>query len=181
MKRLILVLLATLPFFAVADTNVFVSGQSRGLQTMMYDSIYLCGQLVNATTVYAGPGAARYLGAATDLTMGGTACDALESTTEATADAPIAATFPAFRVHGMYCAISSDPTGDVVLTARSAAADLSPTFTCTIAGTGTGQSCSTTNTTTSAVAAGATIAVKAVTLEDLSAQDYWCRLFFSIP
>ena len=178
MKRIILCL-CMLPWTALAAGNIVTNGGSISTVAKQ-DSIILCGQSFNATTGYVGPGVARYLGGVTDMTMGGTACDALDSTTEATADAPIATNFPAFNVHGLYCRISSDPASDVVLTVRSAAADLSATFTCTIAGTGTATSCTTTNATPSAVAAAATIAVKVVTLEDLSLQDVWCKLFFSI-
>lgn len=172
-------ILCLVPWAAFADSTIFyASGGKSG--TTMFDDIVLCGQLTNASTNYVGPGTATYLGGATDYAIGGTACDALHSTTEETADAPISADFPAFRVHGMFCRISSDPASDVVVTARSAAANLSPSFTCTIAGTGTATSCRTTNTSTSDVAAAATIAVRAVTLEDLSAQDVWCKLFFSV-
>lgn len=157
---------------AVANTDV-------GAVAM--DKIILCGQLVNTSTVYAGPATTVYLAAASaEAAIGGTTCDGLDSTTEATADAPIATNFPAFKVHGMYCRISSDPASDVVITARSAAADLTPSLTCTIAGTGTATHCRALTATTTDVAAGATIAVKAVTLEDLSAQDIWCELYFSL-
>lgn len=157
---------------AVANTDV-------GAVAM--DKIILCGQLVNNSTVYAGPATTVYLAAASaEAAIGGTTCDGLDSTTEATADAPIATNFPAFKVHGMYCRISSDPTADVVITARSAAADMTPSLTCTIAGTGSATHCRALTSTTTDIAAGATIAVKAVTLEDLSAQDIWCELYFSL-
>ena len=157
---------------AVANTDV-------GAVAM--DKIILCGQLVNNSTVYVGPATTVYLAAASaEAAIGGTTCDGLDSTTEATADAPIATNFPAFKVHGMYCRISSDPTADVVITARSAAADMTPSLTCTIAGTGTATHCRALTATTTDIAAGATIAVKAVTLEDLSAQDIWCELYFSL-
>src|SRR3972149_3479124 len=107
MKWLYLVLLA-LPLTVNGASNIVTDGGNAN-PTIKWDSIILCGQNFNATTGYVGPGAARYLGGVTDLTMGGAACDALDSTTEATADAPIATDFPAFRVHGMACRISSDP------------------------------------------------------------------------
>lgn len=147
----------------------------------MMDKIILCGQLVNNNTVYVGPATTVYLAAASaEAAIGGTTCDGLDSGTEATADAPIATNFPAFKVHGLYCRISSDPTNDVVITARSAAADMTPSLTCTIAGTGSATHCRALTSTTTDIAAGATIAVKAVTTEDLSAQDIWCELYFSI-
>lgn len=146
------------------------------------DQIILCGDSFNNTTGYIGPAAAAYLsGGAVDLTMGGTACNAIpESTTETTADEPIATYFPAFKVHGLFCAISSDPTADVVVALRSAAAATTPAVTCTIAGTGTAQSCRALTATTTNIAAGATIAVQVVTTENLSAQDVWCKLYFTL-
>ena len=146
-----------------------------------YDSIILCGQLVSSSTTYLGPGLATYLGAPTDLTMGGTACDALDNTTEATARAVV---FPntAMRVTGMYCKISSDPASDVVFSARAGSAELAVPLTCTIAGTGAAKECSANYVAGASplVAANAAIDVKVITNEDLSAQDAWCKLYFSV-
>jgi hypothetical protein len=127
-----------------------------------------------------GPAAAEYLGNGTEFEIGGTACNAYDDGTEATADAPIVADFPAFKVTGMFCRSSSDAAQDQVLTLRSAAADVTPSVTCTIAGTGTATSCSTVTSTTTDIAAGATIAVKSVNGEDLSTQDVWCEVYFVI-
>lgn len=147
---------------------------------VMSDKIVLCGQDANSGTVYLGPSTLTYLGSGGEFAIGGTACDLLANATEATADAPITADFPSFKVNGMFCRSSSDATNDQVLTLRSAAAGLTPAITCTIAGTGTATSCSTTTGTTTDIAAGATIAVQSVNTEDLSLQDVWCEVYFSL-
>lgn len=143
------------------------------------DKIVLCGQDANSGTIYFGPSTAAYLGGGGEQAIGGAACNALDSATETTADAPITAGFPAFKVLGMHCISSSDAANDQVLTLRSAAADVTPSVTCTIAGTGTATECTSTTATTTDIAAGATIAVKSVNTEDLSAQDVWCQVYFS--
>lgn len=148
--------------------------------TLLNDVITLCGQNVSSSTIYGGPAAAAFLGGGAERVIGGTICNALDSTTEATADAPIHADFPAFKVFGFWCYITTDPSNDVVLTMRSAAANLTPSLTCTIAGSGSAKHCSTTTSTTTDVAAGATIAMKVVTTEDLSAQDFWCKAYISV-
>ena len=60
----------------------------------------------------------------------------------------------------------------------SAAADLTPTVTCTVATGETG--CVSIVSSTTDVAAGATMAVKVVTTEDLSAQDWWCKVYLAL-
>ena len=146
----------------------------------MVDKIVLCGQDANSGTVYGGPTAAAYLGGGGEFVMGATVCNALDDATEATADAPISAGFPAFKVTGMHCATSSDASNDQVFTLRSAAADLTPSVTCTVAGSGSATDCSTTTASTTDVASGATIAVKSVNTEDLSGQDFWCQVYFVV-
>lgn len=146
----------------------------------IFDKIILCGDNFSTATGYGGPATAAYLGDGSDASINSTACQALDSGTEATADAPITADYPAIKVHGFFCRLSSDPTADVVFTMRSATADLTPTVTCTVAGTGSATSCRALTNTTTDIAAGATIAMKVVTLENLSAQDFWCQLYFSI-
>lgn len=143
------------------------------------DKIIICGQDANSGTIYFGPETATYLGSGGEFAIGGAACNALDNATEATADAPITAGFPAFKVTGMHCVSSSDATNDQVLTLRSAAADVTPSITCTIAGTGSAVECTSTTATTTDIASGATIAVKSVNTEDLSAQDIWCEVYIS--
>ena len=138
-------------------------------------SLLFCGQNVNTSTDYIGPAVSAFFNRTNPL-MGDATCDALDSTTETTADNPINSAFPPFRVVAMYCSVSSDPASDVVFTARTAAADLSPSLTCTVAGTGSGQDCfAYAAGAAPQVAAGGAVAVKVVTLEDLSAQDASCR------
>lgn len=142
--------------------------------------IRLCGQNVNTSTVFLGPAVSTFFGRAAEPLQGDAVCDALESTTEATADNPLNATYPPFAVAGMRCSVSSDPASDVVFTLRSAAADTSPVVTCTVAGTGTGQDCFGSINVPPTIASGATIAVRVVTLEDLSAQDASCDLTIQV-
>jgi len=146
----------------------------------MSDKIVLCGQDANSGTIYGGPAVAEYLGNGTEFAIGGTACNAYDSATEATADAPILAGFPSFKVTGMFCETSSDAANDQVFTLRSAASGLTPAVTCTVLGAGAATSCATVTSTTTDIAAGATIAVRSVNTEDLSAQDFWCEVYFSI-
>jgi hypothetical protein len=148
----------------------------------MTGKIVLCGQLVDAgsTNTWVGPAAAEYLGNGTEFAIGGTACDALDSeANSAGADEAISAAFPPFKVTGMQCVVSSDPTNDVVITLNSAAAVLTPSVTCTIAGTGAAQGCSSITTTTTDIAAGATISAAIVYSEDLDLQDVWCQVYMA--
>ncbi len=133
-----------------------------------------CGDLANAGTLYGGPIADSFDGTGGEYALAGTACSANDNSTEATTDESIAAN-TAFKITGMYCVVSGSGSNGVVLTARSAEADLTPSLTCTV---GTGNTtCSTVLGTTTDVAAGATVAIKSVTSgEDLSAQDFWCRV-----
>lgn len=147
---------------------------------VLLDDIILCGQNANSATIYGGPAAAVYLGSGGEAAIGGTLCDSLDNATEATADAPISADFPAIKIHGLFCRLSSDPTNDVVLTLRSAEAGLTPAVTCTVTGAGSATSCRALTSTTTNVAAGATLAVQSVTTEDLSLQDFWCKAYFTI-
>lgn len=138
-------------------------------------SLPFCGQNFNTTTGYIGPDVASFFGRANAL-LGDATCDGYDSTTEATADRPIKGTFPAFSVVGMLCTNNVDNASDIVITARSNLANLSPSVTCTIVGTGTDQDCYTiVSGVPPIVASGATIATQVVTLEDLSANDVACR------
>jgi len=143
--------------------------------SVMYDSIVFCGQQANTGTIYGGPADDSYDGGGSEFAIGGTVCDGLDNATEATADAPISiASDTAFKVTGMLCKVSGAGSNGVVLTLRTAEGDLTPSVTCTV-GTGA-TTCSTTQGSTTDIAAGATMAVKAVNTEDLSAQDFWCKV-----
>lgn len=139
--------------------------------------VVLCGDSVSASTTYWGPATDSWEYGGADYSISSTACDALDSTTEATADAPIM-TNVAFKVMGMYCKVTSSGSNGVTMTLRSAAANTTPAISCTIA---TGDTdCFAAVSSTTDIAAGATIAVKQVTTEDLSAADGWCKVFVGI-
>jgi len=149
----------------------------------MTDKVVFCGQLVDAGSVqtWTGPSVATYMGGGGDTTIGGTICNALDSeTSSADADEVIDAGFPAFKVTGMQCIVSTDVTNDVAIVLHSAAAVLTPTVTCTIAGTGSATGCSTTTSTTTDVAAGATVSLEINYTEDLDAQDIWCQVYVAL-
>lgn len=154
------------------------------------EPVTFCGQLVDGSsspaTVYLGPGLLGLNGTPTDYIMGGTACDALESGTEATADAPISTL--AVKVVGMRCkqSAASGSSKTTTYTLRTAAADAVTTdgsatvLTCDIAGA-TATECRTVAGTTTDIAAGATMAVKALTDANLSAQDARCQVMVAWP
>ena len=164
---------------AIAVSKLAENAVAADALAAISDKITLCGDDANDGTIYFGPATAAYLGGGGEHAIGGTACDALDSATEGTADAPIHAGFPSFKVTGMVCISSTDAANDQVLTLRSAEADVNPSVTCTIAGTGSAVSCSTITATTTDIAAGATIAVKSVNTEDLSGADVRCEVYFS--
>jgi hypothetical protein len=123
-------------------------------------------------TVYLGPALSAFAGAPDDTTIGGTVCDALESADEATADGPLFANV-ALKATSMYC--RGDGTlgaGETVtFTLRSAAADTTPVISCAITA---GQTdCRSLTGTTSNVAAGGTMAVKAVSVGN-NTDNYRC-------
>lgn len=136
-------------------------------------SFTICGDAVtiaSATPIYYGPSAvvvAGY-GRTCDITQAGNA-------TEATADAP-AFFAKAFHVRGMTCLLN-DPgaTGTpIAFTLRSAAADLTPSVTCSIADNET--DCVAAQQTTTAVASGATVAVRAVGSGDVGTAQFHCTV-----
>lgn len=140
-----------------------------------FDTVILCGDgPAGAGTIYLGPETGSYGGDGGIASIGGTVCDLLDSTTEGTADAPIL-TDVAFKVAGAICTVSGTIGAgeNVVFTMRSAAANTVPTQTCTVAEAE--RDCSITVATTTDVAAGATIAMKAVQTGDNTTDNYWCR------
>lgn len=145
-----------------------------------------CGDLPNNTTHFTSPssgypGGIFYNSTLTagdlDFDLAGAGCAAEDSTTEATADEIMFTGLPV-KVHGMYCRVSSSGSNGVTLRVRSAAANLTPDVTCTIATSAT--ECRSITPSTTDVAANATVAVAAVSTEDLSAQDFWCLVDYSI-
>jgi hypothetical protein len=154
------------------------------------EPVTFCGQLVDgsvsAATVYLGPSTAQLNGTPTDLVAGGTVCDTLDSTTEATADAPLSTL--AVKIVGMRCkqSTASGAGKTTTYTLRSAEADAVTTdggataLSCAIAGA-TATECRVLGGSTSNIAAGATVAVKALTDANLSAGDGWCRVLVAWP
>lgn len=144
----------------------------------MTDVIYFCGQQGNNGTIYFSPVLAFLTGDFTAAyVMGDAQCNDLDGATEATEDEPIGYANTAFKVLGMMCEASSTGSNGVVFTLRSAEADLTPSMTCTIATGAT--SCTSVTSSTTDIAAGATLAMKVVNTEDLSAQDGWCKVLIA--
>ena len=157
---------------SLGTAGAVVRGYLQRPDVLMADLI-MCGQQANTGTIYMGPGLGELDGTQTVYTIGGTACDALDNATEATADAPVGFANNAFYVYGMLCEVSSSGTNGVTISGRTAAGALSPAMSCTIP---TGEtSCVDVLATPATVAAGATVAIQVVNTEDLSLQDAWCR------
>lgn len=172
---------AATPVFVVADGGLVtlaensIDADELGAMT---DLIYFCGQQVVTGTVYFAPITAFLTGDFTAAyVMGDAQCNALDNTTEATIDEPIGYANTSFKALGMMCEASSSGSNGVTFTLRSAAADLTPSMTCTIP---TGEtSCTSVTSSTTDIAAGATLAMKVVNTEDLSAQDGWCKVLIA--
>lgn len=142
------------------------------------DQVILCGDIAAGATTYWGPNTTILGGDYTaSSAISSTACSALDSDTEATADAALFAN-TAFKITGMFCKVTSSGANGVTVTARSAEADTTPVISCTIA---TGETtCSSVTGSTTDIAAGATVAIQYEDTEDLSAQDGWCKLFIAL-
>lgn len=158
------------------DANTATAAQLSTLDGgAAFDTVILCGDGPSgAGTVYLGPETAAYGGDGGDASIGGTLCDALDSGTEGTSDAPIL-TDVAFKVAGAICTTDGTigASENVVFTMRSAEADTVPVQSCTIIEAE--KDCSITVATTTDVAAGATIAMKAVQTGNNTTDNYWCR------
>lgn len=150
------------------------------------DHVILCGQLDENGTIYFGPNTTVFGGdASASSAVGSAACDALDNATEATADAPIF-TNNSFKIMGGWC--ETDGTlgaGETLtFTVRTAAADAVTTdgsntsLSCSLAAGET--DCSIPYGTTTDVAAGATIAIKAVEVSDNADDNAWCRLAIAV-
>jgi len=148
--------------------------------------VRFCGDLANATSSYLGPGLLGLNGAPTDYTIAGTACSGLDSTTEATADAPISTL--AVKVLGMLCKQAPAPGAgnSVVYTFRDNAADAvttdggGTTISCTISGA-TATECRSIAGSTTDIPAGDPVAVKALASYDASTHDAACSVLVSWP
>jgi hypothetical protein len=140
--------------------------------------VIFCGQADEAGTIYLGPATAVTLGdGSASYAIGSVGCDALDNATEATADAPLY-TDVAFKVLGGICVTDGTLSSEtVIFTMRSAAADTSPVQTCTISDA---SDCSFTTATTTDVAAGATVAIKAVQIGDNADDNLWCKVTIAL-
>lgn len=154
-------------------------------------SAVFCGQLANAVLDYLGPvevqdASAGGEGLAGPIDAGSTVCNAADSTTEATADAPIFTNTTIYPL-GMYCRAVTDAgaTGSgtlgVEFALRVNAAAPSTALSCRVE---TGQiDCAAwydKDTDLPAVAGAVPMDVRATPgAEDLSANDGWCRVFFT--
>jgi hypothetical protein len=158
----------------VVPANSIGGGEVSGVR---FDLIF-CGQADENGTIYLSPAAGingATIGARPELA--GATCDGLDGAVEATQDIVI---FPnnAFKVMGMYCMQNGaevlGAAETMIFTMRSAAADLTPTVTCTISAGETG--CASLVGSTTNVAAGATVAMKLVMSSNNTDQDAWCSV-----
>lgn len=168
---------------------VVLPANSVGLGTEVSgfaEPVTFCGQLPNAATGYLGPGLLGLDGTASDYIMGGTACDALDSGTEGTADAPLSTL--AVKIVGMRCkqSAASGAAETTAYTLRTATADAvttdggATTISCTIDGASATECRSVAGSTTN-IAAGATVAVQVVASANLSAADGRCQVLVAWP
>lgn len=146
----------------------------------VFMNVIFCGQAEENATTYLGPATAILGGdGSTSYAISSAACDALDNTTESTADAPLF-TNVAFKVAGLYCKTSGTlgASETVVFTMRSAAAGTTPAITCTIS---EAQSdCRSLTGTTTDIAAGATVAVQAVQSSNNADDDLWCSVSIAL-
>jgi hypothetical protein len=145
------------------------------------EPVVFCGDLGNATTSYLGPGLVGLNGTPTDYVMAGTACNALDSTTEATADAPLSTL--ATKIMGFRCKVSTAPTGtnSHIFTLRSNAAVATPTEGAYTSLTGTATECHSQTGALAAIAANAPVAIAALSNYDASAADARCVAIVAFP
>lgn len=150
------------------------------------EELIICGENAENSTVYFGPATGPFGGDGSDISRGSAGCDALDNATESTADAAVSTL--AMKVHGFRC--TSDATmgsGETqVFTLRTAEGNAittdgaSTTLTCTI-GEGATE-CRTNDSTTTNIAAGATVAMKVVAVDNnADGDESWCKLTVSFP
>jgi hypothetical protein len=158
------------------DSAVVLPANSVGgaeLSGIGLRTIY-CGQADENGTIFLAP-ALSVLGgdASADTSIGSTACDALDSADEATADGALLANV-ALKARGVYC--KTDGTlgagESIVFTLRSAVADTTPVLSCTLSAAQT--DCRSLVGTTTNIAAGGTTAIKAVMSSNNADDNLWC-------
>lgn len=144
------------------------------------DELWFCGELGNAGATYGGPNVSFWTGDySASGAPGGAACNTLGDATETNVDNDVDA-FLTFKVMGMYCWVTSAPSNaaGVIMVLHDDTAVTTPSVTCTVAQSET--SCTSTTATTTDVAANSQLAVEATTAEDLSTQDFGCRVWVSL-
>ena len=152
-------------------TNAVTSSQ---LGANPLGELFFCGESCSSSTCAGGHSVAFLSGDYTaSHALAAGACDTLGETSIAAAS-EIASANNAFKVHGMYCVTDSSGSNGVVLAMTAADAATVPAVTCTIP---TGETtCAASTAATTDVAAGAVVAVSIVTTENLSANDFSCRV-----
>jgi hypothetical protein len=156
------------------DAAVVLPGSSIGPSelTGLSQQLILCGDDAGTTTTnYLGPALnSSYDGTHTSSVIGGTYCKSLDSTTEATADAPVSTL--AVKALGLRCVSDATQAAgeSLTFTLRSAAADTAPVVSCVIGVAAT--ECR--SNVAASIAAGATMAVKVVPSGNNSAANAWC-------
>lgn len=146
-------------------------------------TLLFCGQQANAGTTFLSTIVNNLLGLDTyTQTVGITACDTRQNATEATADV-VTSPDRAIKVLGMVCQVETaeGASQSGTFTVRAAAADLSPTLTCSIAGASQIH-CAVRAPTINApiVPANTPLAVKAVSTNDQSAVGALCRVMVEV-
>jgi len=164
-----------------ADRTATLPDATGPVHVGIVRDVIFCGDLTDHSTNYASP-VTGYAGgnlyshgnlttsALQSYALAGAGCSTEDNATETTADEVMFAN-NALKVLGMTCSVDSSGT-QVTFTLRSSAADLTPTVSVVIpTSTTTGA---TVTTTTTDIAAGATVAMRAVTPSDLASNDFWC-------
>lgn len=156
----------------VTATTAEINVLDDGIQGEM---IFFCGESCNNSTCAGGHSVAFLSGDySASHALAAAACDTLGETSIAAASEAMSAN-NAFKVSGMYCVTDSSGSNGVILALTAADAATTPAVTCTIA---TGETtCASTTGTTTDIAAAAVVAVSIVTTEDLSGNDFSCRVF----
>lgn len=141
------------------------------------ETLFFCGESCNNSTCAGGHSVAFLSGDySASHALAAAACDTLGETSIAAASEAVSAN-NAFKVTGMYCVTDSSGSNGVILAMTAADAAVVPAVTCTIP---TGETtCSSVVSTTTDVAAAAVAAVSIVTTEDLSGNDFSCRVYIS--
>jgi hypothetical protein len=141
------------------------------------DEVFFCGELGNDGATYGGPNVSFWTGDySASGAPGGAACNTLGDATETNVDNDVDA-FVTFKVMGMYCWVTSAPSNaaGVIMVLHDDTAVTTPSVTCTVAQSET--SCTSTTGTTTDIAANSQLAVEATTAEDLSTQDFGCKVY----